>query len=401
MKEHGKKRVVKKGRTKANLRRVLSLLTAAVILMAFYAFSGTPAAKTVWKAAAQSEMLIGAVLSAELGKPETQGGLWESLGLLRAMAVSESAIFLDGREAVSAYWKMNQAQNSDSPSEMEEEEDDIDPLITESPAAETLPPGTIVEKTLIPVSGEKYEVAGGVYVNNQTSRSIDMAALLKDGPSIVFGKTEPQVLVIHTHGSEAYTPDGEDIYTPTDPDRTEDMRYNVVRVGDEIAETLEEAGISVVHDRVLYDYPSYSGSYTRSLEAIEFYLKKYPSIQFVFDIHRDALEADDGTVYKVVSTQNGQKVAQVMFVVGTNDSGLEHPKWKENLKLALCLQAALNREYPTLTRPISLRTARFNQHATTGSLLVEVGSSGNTLQEALASARLFASCVAGALKGLK
>ncbi|SMC55841.1 stage II sporulation protein P [Papillibacter cinnamivorans] len=400
MQKHGKKKTVKSGRTRTGLRRVLSLIAAAATLLVFYALSGTPAAETVWKAAAGSELLIDTVLGAELGKPGDRGDLWESLGFLRALAVSESAVFLDGRKAVAAYWETELAQNTNPP-ESEGEENDKDPLITDSPVAETPAPGTIVERTLIPVSGEGYEVADGIYVNNQTSQSIDIAALLKAGPGIVFGKTEPQVLVIHTHGSEAYTPDGEDVYMPTDPDRTEDMRYNVVRVGDEITETLEKAGISVVHDRALYDYPSYSGSYTRSLAAIETYLKKYPSIQFVFDIHRDALEADDGTVYKVVSTQNGEKVAQVMFVVGTNDSGLEHPKWKENLKLALCLQAALNKEYPTLMRPVSLRTARFNQHATTGSLIVEVGSSGNTLQEALASARLFAACVAEVLKSLK
>jgi stage II sporulation protein P len=89
-----------------------------------------------------------------------------------------------------------------------------------------------------------------------------------------------------------------------------------------------------------------------------------------------------------------------MLVVGTDDSGLAHPDWRENLKLALRLQAAMNENCPTLARPISLRESRFNQQATTGSLILEVGTNGNTLQEALSAVELFADSISGLLLSL-
>ncbi len=176
----------------------------------------------------------------------------------------------------------------------------------------------------------------------------------------------------------------------SDTARTTDENYNMIRVGEEMKAVFEEMGLSVVHDTTLYDYPSYTGSYARSLEGIKSYLEQYPTISVVLDVHRDALIADDGTVYKLTDTVDGETVAQVMLVVGTDDGGLTHPNWAENLTLATHLPARLLGIDAGFPRPINLRSQRFNQHMTVGSLLVEVGTSGNTLREALAGARLFA-----------
>lgn len=81
--------------------------------------------------------------------------------------------------------------------------------------------------------------------------------------------------------------------------------------------------------------------------------------------------------------------SQVMLLVGTNASGLYHPYWEENLRLAVYLQDAVNAAHPTLMRPITLVNERYNQHLTRGSLIIEVGSSGNTLQEAIRAVRCF------------
>lgn len=200
----------------------------------------------------------------------------------------------------------------------------------------------------------------------------------------------PQILIMHTHATEAYTMDGDDVYTETDESRTTDENYNMIRVGEEMKSVFEEMGLSVVHDTTTYDYPGYNGSYGRSLTGAQGYLEQYPTIQVVLDVHRDALIASDGTVYSKTTTIDGEAVAQVMLVVGTNDGGLTHPNWEDNFALALRLQGAMLAVDPTLPRNIDLRSQRFNQHLTPGSLLVEVGTSGNTLQEALAGARLFA-----------
>ena len=174
--------------------------------------------------------------------------------------------------------------------------------------------------------------------------------------------------------------------------RTTDSRYNVVKVGDVMAEVFAEAGISVLHDRTLYDYPSsYNEAYDKSLAAIQSYLAQYPSIQFILDIHRDAIADAQGNQYKVVTTIDGVgTAAQMTLVMGSDGSGLTHPNWMENLKLAVALQQDILTEYPTLMRPILLRNSRYNQHATVGSLLVEVGAAGNSPEEAALAGRLFA-----------
>ena len=209
------------------------------------------------------------------------------------------------------------------------------------------------------------------------------------------------MLIIHTHGSESYTPDGDDVYTESDPSRTEDKNYNMVRIGDELAEVLESRGIGVIHDRELYDYPSYTGSYGRSLEAAKEYISQYPSIKIVLDIHRDALEGDGITYKTSAQIPSVGPCSQIMFVVGTDGSGLEHPNWRENLKFAAALEKACNDKYPTLARPITISSSRYNQHLTTGALIVEVGTNGNTLQESLTAIRLFGDAASDVLLSFK
>ncbi len=225
-------------------------------------------------------------------------------------------------------------------------------------------------------------------IDNDTYYNIDAQTLLDEGTELSLSPDGYQVLIIHTHATEAYTPDGDDIYVPSDDYRTTDTAYSVVRVGEELARALGAYGISVLHDAALYDYPSYNGSYVRCGEAIEEYLAAYPGISLVIDLHRDAL-GDGDTIYKTVTEAEGLQAAQIMFVMGS-DVNLEHPNWQENLKLALTLQAAVQSRYETLMRPTTLCDYRYNQQLSAGSLLMEVGTAGNTLQEAINAVKLFA-----------
>jgi stage II sporulation protein P len=235
-----------------------------------------------------------------------------------------------------------------------------------------------------------------VRLDNATSLSLDPPALMAAGLSLTLPADAPQILIIHTHSTEAYTPEPGDEYEASDYARTTDERHNIIRVGDELSDVLEQAGLHVLHDRGLYDYPHYTGSYTRSGEAVENYLKEYPSLRIVLDVHRDAI-GDGDTVYKTLAEIPGTPCAQVMILAGTGENGLEHPNWQENLKLALLLQASADARCPTLMRPLAVRKERYNQQLTTGSLILEVGSNGNTLQEAITAVRLFGSAIAPAL----
>lgn len=262
----------------------------------------------------------------------------------------------------------------------------------------TAAPATTPQPTVTPEILETV-IAGGITVDNKTHYNIDTAQLLTEGPSIRLTKGQPQILIIHTHSSEAYTMDDFDQYVPSDDSRTQDLNYNIIRVGDALTEALRDYGLEVIHDREIYDYPSYTGSYTRAGQAIECYLEKYPSIAIVIDLHRDAIGSGD-VVYKTMAEGEGDACAQTMFVVGTDASGLTHPQWEENLKLALYLQSAVHSKHPTLQRPVKLVTERYNQQLTTGSLILEVGSNGNTLREALNAIEMFAEAAGPALAKL-
>ena len=264
--------------------------------------------------------------------------------------------------------------------------------------APNAPDNGVEARTLVPTDPSGYTVCGRAYITNSTDHTLSVTELGELFDAELTGEG-PQILIVHTHGSESYTPAGDTDVVWSGDHRTTDSRYNVVAVGDAMAEVFSAAGISVLHDRTLYDYPAYSGAYDRSLAAIESYLAQYPTIRFILDVHRDAIEDSQGNQYKVVSDVNGQTSAQMTLVVGSDGSGLSHPDWMENLKLAVALQNQLLQDYPTLMRPILLRNSRYNQHATTGSLLVEVGAAGNSPEEAHLAGTLLAQGMVELLEG--
>ena len=264
-------------------------------------------------------------------------------------------------------------------------------------AEEADAPAPETEETAPPI--RTVDLSGGAAVNDRTELNVDLDALAAEGLSLSLPSDGPQVLIFHTHSSEAYTPDGQDRYEASDPYRTEDKTKNVIRVGDALAAALEAHGLTVLHDREIYDYPSYTGSYGRSGAAVERYLAEYPTIRVVIDLHRDAL-GSGGTVYKTQATANGRSSAQVMLLAGTGENGLWHPNWRENLKLAMYLQDAADAVFPSLMRPIALVSERYNQQLCPGMLIAEVGSTGNTLREALTAAELFGDAAGAALAKL-
>lgn len=236
-------------------------------------------------------------------------------------------------------------------------------------------------------------------IKNETSYSINKDDILKNKGNIKpGGNKKPQILIVHTHGSESYTQSEKYKYSPSDYARCQDTRYNVVRVGEELYKELTKKGFNVIHDKSINDYPSYNQSYNKTLAKIEKHLKENPTIKCVFDVHRDAIMYDDETKLKLTKSINNEKVAQIMMVCGSDDSGLENPNWRENLGFALKIQKQMEKMYPGLMRPVNLRKERFNMHKTSGSLIFEFGTHGNTLDEALASVKYIAEGIYEVLK---
>ena len=366
------------------LRRGAALFLATVTVWLLSLTADTGSAAVALRTLAESPAFVSAALRAELGNLPEDPADSEGLTGWQQLILSQSPALMAGVEEVpDSAPAAEPVQDTPAPTEPDDPEDpEVLPAVTTAPE-------DIVGRTLTPVSGDGYDSAQGVYIENRPGLDLDVAALASADLSLELPEEGPQVLIMHTHGSEAYTPDGTDTYVPTGECRTLDTAKNVVRVGDEIARVLTEMGLTVVHDTQLYDYPEYNGAYDRSLAAVEAWLEQYPSIRVVLDVHRDALVGEDGTIYKPITTVGGEQAAQVMLVMGSN-ALYDHPHWQENLSLAVKIQKEMNTLWPTLARPIGLRENRYNQQTTTGSLLVEVGAHGNTLQEALSAARMFA-----------
>ena len=233
----------------------------------------------------------------------------------------------------------------------------------------------------------------GLSLNNATDYEVDLKALCSEDLTFSLDPESISVLVMHTHTTECY--DGDQMEGETE--RTTDPNKSVVAVGNIICDTLESYGIHCYHDVSIHDYPSYQGSYTRAMQTIENDLNTYRDVKVVLDVHRDAFVYEDGTKLRVVCDGAAAPTSQVMLVSGTDSMGLYNPNWRENLKFAAKIQSAANIMYPNLMRSINLRTERFNLHETKGSLILEVGSNGNTLEEALNAGRNVAKAIAAVL----
>ena len=376
-------------------RLAAALVLAGAVLYLVAATAGSSTVQGALERLGRQGDLALAILRCQLGGWTGEDGLPPAA----ALCIGQSPVLLSGREAVLGLWQSVEEDDSAGGQEVPEKtpppsaaplpEEPVEP---EAPLE--FPDNGVAARTLSPSSPEGYLVAGDVYINNRSDLELDASIFHETFAAALAEEEGPQVLIVHTHGSEAYTmPPGQE-YVPSGESRTTDSQFNVVRVGDEIAAVLEAAGLEVLHDAALHDYPEYSGAYGRSLETVERYLEEYPTIRFVLDVHRDAISDGDGSPYKVISSVDGRSAAQMSFVIGTDGGGLEHPQWRENLKFAAAVQQELAGRYPTLMRPITVRNSRYNQHTTTGSLLVEMGAAGNSLDEALLSARLLGEVLA-------
>ena len=222
----------------------------------------------------------------------------------------------------------------------------------------------------------------GVKVKNETNYDLSGMNLTTD-----IDVSNKNVIIFHTHTCESYTPTQANSYESTGNFRTIDLNYSVARVGDELQKYLTSFGFNVTHDKTYHDYPSYSGSYGRSLKTVTGILNQCEDTDIIIDLHRDAI-GDDSYAPKVKI--GDEYAAQIMFVIGTDGSGLEHDNWKHNLEFAMKVQEKANEMYPGLFKSILLRNARYNQHLGEDATIIEIGATGNTLEECLVSSKYLA-----------
>lgn len=230
----------------------------------------------------------------------------------------------------------------------------------------------------------------GVQVKNETDYGLTEEMLTPD-----ITVNNENVLIFHTHTCESYTPSENFNYEQTGTYRTTDLNYSVARVGTELTNQLTSYGYKVLHNTTYHDWPAYSGSYGRSLETVKKLLKDNANTDVVIDLHRDAI----GDYSYAPTVKIGEEeAAQMMFVIGTDGGGLEHPNWNQNLKFAVKVQEKANELYPGLFKPIILRNSRYNQHLAKAASIIEVGATGNTMDQCLNSMKYLAKVMSEVMK---
>ena len=233
-------------------------------------------------------------------------------------------------------------------------------------------------------------------IKNETNYAIDLNAVNSRELNIKLNHKEVEAIIYHTHATESYTPTKNNNYVASGTFRTLNTKCNMISVGEQLKRTLENNKIKTYHDTVLYDAASFNGAYSRSYDKTKENIKKYKSTKLVFDVHRDAIGVG-AERYRPIVKVGDKEVAQILLVVGTDAGGLTHSKWRENLNFAIKLKNTADKLYPGLIRQINVRKERFNQNLSTGSLIVEMGATGNTVEEAILSAELFGNVVAKTL----
>ena len=254
---------------------------------------------------------------------------------------------------------------------------------------ETVPPVEQAEtnleiQVLDSIVPNKYtDEYNGVVIKNETDYALTEDILSCDTLDI----NKSDIMIFHTHTCESYTPTEAYPYEASGTFRTTDLNFSVSRVGDSLSEQLSSYGYNVIHDKTYHDYPAYSGSYGRSMTTIENLLVSNPNTDIIIDLHRDAI---GDTSYAPSIKIGDEVVAQLMFVIGTDGGGLEHPNWQKNLKFAVKIQEKANGLYPGLFRPILLRNSRYNQQLGNAACIIEVGATGNTLEQSMGSMKYLA-----------
>ena len=228
-----------------------------------------------------------------------------------------------------------------------------------------------------PISESSNNEINGVKIKNETDFEINQSILDTE-----LDINKNNILIFHTHTCESYTPTEQYNYQQTGNFRTTDLNFSVARVGDELANYLMGYGFNVIHDKTYHDYPAYTGSYTRSKATVEGILQSNPT-DIIIDLHRDAIGSKSN--YDPSVKIGDEVAAQLMFVIGTNGGGLYHPNWQTNLKFAIELQQKANEMYPGLFKTMLVRNSRYNQNLGKAATIIEVGSTGNTLEQCMTS----------------
>lgn len=278
----------------------------------------------------------------------------------------------------------------------DKKEEEVLPKEEEKPKA--MP---ILMVNLKPKSNDGYLINGLVYAKNTSSTTVDLVSVMSQSITYKINKATkgPQVLILHTHSTEAFNEGGQNEYTVGISPRSEDDTKNIVAVGNAVSKELIANGVKSIQSTVHND-TDYNNAYSKSLETATQMLKKYPTIKVVLDIHRDSMINEQGEKYRPIIKVGNKNAAQIMFIGGIGTKALPNTHWKENLKTIALVQKQIEETTPGLCRPTLLRDSRYNSQVASGAMLIEIGTCGSTLDEAIYGGQLMAKSLAKVINKL-
>ncbi len=198
--------------------------------------------------------------------------------------------------------------------------------------------------------------------------------------------TKPVLLIYHSHTRENYNP-----LNVKDQNYSYNFNIGVSKVGEELTRELESKyGITVIHDTTAYDVPTLNGGYSRSRKTVESYLKKYPSLKLIIDLHRDGAGRNISTA-KI----NNVYYSRVMFVIASGNK-----KKANSIAIANKINNKFRELYPGFSRGLyySGKYAVYNQDLSSNLVLIEVGGPENSLDESIRSSKIIARVISEVLK---
>lgn len=382
-----------------NLKKIIKKLILILIIIIFIFFLIKPTKNLLKKIICfinqKCDYIIGLELSlSDYEKINFEKGIEKILSSeLVAMSAIDEINFVDGSSKIEEVNSSVISEELPEPNIYQENKEEIVPTnnnVVDGIDYKNLKTKVISDKNLKETYNAEYN---GVKIKNESKYTLTQEILT---PNVEY-TNKNDILIFHTHTCESYTPTKAKSYLSTGNYRTTDLNYTVSAVADRLTENLINKKFNVIHDTTYHDYPAYTGSYSRSLVTVKNILNANKGIQTVIDLHRDAV--GNGKDYGPAVMIGEEKVAQLMFVIGTNGGGLEHSNWKTNLKFAIKIQEKANEMFPGLFRPIIVRNSRYNQHVADNACIIEVGATGNTLEECEASMKYLAEVLKEVIKG--
>lgn len=222
-------------------------------------------------------------------------------------------------------------------------------------------------------------------LNYSTKREIDFNKILNE--TVTLTKASDKILLYSTHTSESYTNSENYKFEYSGTMRSQDANYNMIAIAKELNNNLKDKGINSIHNTTPHDYGAYTGAYSKSRITVKNALQSIGGAGISIDVHRDAV-AD--LTYRPSVKIKGIDVAQCMFVIGVGNDTTNNPYYEDNLKLAIKIQRIADEIYPGLFKPMIIRDSVYNQDLNKYSFLIEVGATGNTIEEAMNTTRCLA-----------